>query len=55
MNILKVEKIGRKLYRVKLNCGRPDWEIIEVKAMNEYLAIFKAIRGRFFMKLFEIR
>ena len=55
MNVLKVEKIGCRRYRVKLNCGYPDWEIVEVKAMNEYIAIFKAIRGRLFMKLFYIR
>ena len=55
MNRLKVEQVGHHLYEVKLNCGYETWEIVRVKAINEYVALFKALRGRFFMALFKIR
>ena len=55
MNRIKVEQISRHLYRVKLNCGYKDWEIIQVKAINEYIAILKAMRGKWLIRLFIIR
>ena len=55
MNRLKVEEIGRHIYRVKLNCGYQNWEVVQVKAINEYLAVLKALRGKLFIRLFLVR
>ena len=55
LNRIKVQEIGHHRYKVSLNCGYSDWEAVEVKAINELRAIFKALRGKFFMQLFQIR
>ena len=54
-NRLKVEETGPHLYRVKLNCGYKEWEVVQVKAMNEYIALFKALRGKLLINLFKVR
>ena len=53
-NRIRVKHIGKRFYEVKLNCGYPDWEVIRVKAINEYIALFKAMRGRW-IRLFLLR
>ena len=53
-NRIKVTEVGRHLYEVKLGCGYQDWEIIRVKAINEYRAFQKAMRGRW-LKYFIVR
>ena len=53
-NRIRVKQVERHLYEVKLNCGYPDWEVLRVKAINEYVAIFKAMRGRW-IRLFLLR
>jgi len=54
MNRIKVTEVDRHLYEVKLNCGYKDWEILRIKAINEYVAVFKAMRGRW-IRMFIIR
>lgn len=54
-NCIKVQEEGHHLYKVSLNCGQSDWETISVKAINEYVALFKALRGKLFMRLFKVR
>lgn len=49
-----VTQIERHLYEVELNIGYKDWEVVCVKAINEYVAIFKAMCGRW-IRLFLLR
>lgn len=53
-NRIKVTEIGHHLYDVKLGCGYAEWEIIRVRAINEFVAFRKAMRGRK-LKYFIIR
>lgn len=54
-NCIKIQEEAHHRYKVALNCGRHDWKVVTVKAMNEYIALFKALRGELFMALFKIR
>lgn len=53
--VLEVWEVGRHKYIVFLRREDRRYEYVEVKAWNEYRAIFKALRGRLFMRLFLIR
>ena len=55
MNRLKVQEVGHHLYRVSLNCGYDDWEIVQVRALNEYVAVLKALRGKLLTRIFKVR
>lgn len=54
-SIMEVHETGRHRYIVFMKTDTGHCESVEVKAINEYRAIFKALRGRFFMRLFLLR
>lgn len=54
VNRIKVTEIGHHLYEVKLGCGYKELEIVQVRAINEYMAFQKAMRGRW-LKYFIVR
>lgn len=54
-SVMEIHETGRHRYTVFLKTENNHCEAVEVKAWNEYRALFKALRGRMFMRLFLVR
>ena len=54
MERIVVTQVAHHLYEVEFNKGYENWEVMRIKAINEYWALFKAMRGRI-LRLFLIR